>query len=146
VLAPACTEKLDDSPCRGCSCALRLNPPHPVELYDEKIAAVFAVALLATSARPTTGHVAFTFTVSQVGNNVVVNGSGSLITTGLPFVGNYSGFPPSISPNIGYLLSGTSGASLGFYSGISRPSSFGTSFAQINGTGTGNIVGLEQGR
>jgi hypothetical protein len=108
----------------------------------KKIAVIIALSVFA--ALPTTAHAAFTFTVSQVGNNVVVNGSGSLITTGLTSVGGASGITAQIAPDIGFLYSG-GGGSITFFSGITGPAMFSSNSARIFGSGTGNPVAVDQG-
>jgi hypothetical protein len=107
----------------------------------KKIALIIAVSVLA--ALSTTAHAAFTFTVTQVGNNVVVNGSGSLITTALANIDTYFG-NPQLAPRNGLLLSGAS-ANYQEYFGITGPNNFSGLSGLFAGQGTGNVVGLGYG-
>ncbi|MBV9656516.1 MAG: PEP-CTERM sorting domain-containing protein [Verrucomicrobia bacterium] len=91
---------------------------------------------------PSRAHAVFTFTLSQVGPDVVVTGSGTFITTGLTFSNNVNG-TPGIAPSFGNLLVSPTGAQpFAVYSGITGPGSFGSGTGATESSGTGPDAGV----
>ena len=106
--------------------------------------ALSGAALLLLTAAPDRARAAFTLTFSQVGNNVVVDGSGTINTTALStlYTFNNSSFVMSAD---GYAFFGpTSQTSLVAYGGnVTGPNAFGTNSSTLYAdSGTGNMVGF----
>ncbi len=81
------------------------------------------------------------FTLSQVGADVDVTGTGTLNTTALTIVGP-SSLPIEINPGYALLAAGAGGGNLTLYRGITTsPARFGSGGATY-GAGTGNLVGI----
>ena len=89
---------------------------------------------------------AFIFTVVQVGDDVVVTGSGSINTTDLTEDNDFSDVTlvnSGLEPDKAVLSVGTSGASLELYTGFTGPANFGTESTEVTATsGDGDVVGL----
>ncbi len=107
-----------------------------------RLALAAVLSVLALAAAPTGAHAAFTFTLTQVGGNVVVNGGGTLNTTALnpDGTGNYYAF---ISPSAAGLYGGpTNPTALAFYAGLTGPASFGSGGMKSASSGSGDLVGF----
>ena len=88
-------------------------------------------------------HAAFILTLSQVGNNVVVNGGGTLNTTALTLGNTNTALAsPGIVPSAANIIAGAPGATFATYSGITGPANFGTGTGAGADTGTGSLVSV----
>lgn len=105
-----------------------------------KLALVVAAALVALVATQERSHAAYFLTLSQVGGNVMISGSGTLNLTGLSAVGP-SNLSTLIYPSIGLINSGSAGA-VDVYSGLSPQSGFGTGGGPSADSATGSTVGI----
>jgi hypothetical protein len=101
-------------------------------------------ALLLLAATPTRAHAAFVFTLTQVGGNVVVNGSGTLNTTALTLSSSSNTFA-QITSSHAILFAGPTNfvaCSVDVGGGLSGPTSFGNG-SGIASSGTGDLVGID---
>ncbi|NJC09316.1 PEPxxWA-CTERM sorting domain-containing protein [Polymorphobacter fuscus] len=102
--------------------------------------ALVACLLLSTFATPASA--AYIFDVKEVGNDVVVTGSGSLNLTGLTSLGPNVANGALRAEDPVFMVVGFGGGPT--YSGLTGPDSFGRSgFVQAD-TNTGDVVGLSQ--
>ena len=106
----------------------------------------FALLLLVTVALPTRASGAFVFTISPVGSDVLVNGSGSFNLSGLQItVPSASGFRGSIAPFFNGLFTGSS-ILVDEYRGssvpITGPVNFGSSGQTLSTIDFGPAVGI----
>ena len=110
------------------------------------ILSVVCTALFVAPAAPA----AFVLTLSQVGGNVVVNGSGTLNLSALTYFGQmYSngGLAASLSPSSAGLISGPGQGAVyqvNMYDGggLTGPTSFGTGNSSFADSGTGLFAGI----
>jgi hypothetical protein len=103
------------------------------------------LALAAGFAAP--AQAGYTVTLVQQGNNVVASGSGPIDLTGLSFVSTFfnSAF---IIPNLGLIYTGPEFPHHPFvdtYTGITGPTSFGSGGESDPSSGSGDLVGIENG-
>jgi PEP-CTERM motif len=101
------------------------------------VAAVLVVATLGGQA-----EASFVINVSQVGNDVVANGSGALNLFGLLPLGPYN-LEPGVIADIGTMQLGSSALAT-VYGGLdfSGPSSFGSGVTDAASSGSGDLVGV----
>jgi hypothetical protein len=99
-----------------------------------------ALALAVGFAAPAEAH--FVFTMQQVGGDVVVNGSGSINTTGQTLVSN--GRSPILRADVGFLLGGPlPGPNLyNHFPTLSGPFNFGTGGFFSPTTSSGDVAGI----
>ena len=106
--------------------------------------ALAGAMLLLLAVAPRRAHAAFVLTLSQVGGNVVVNGSGTIDTADLTFSSN-SNTSAQIYLSHAILFAGpTSFTACNVYNGggLSGPTSFGNGSGGAS-SGTGNLVGID---
>ena len=101
-----------------------------------KILCVCALALAIAN----NAHAAFTITVQQIGGSVVASGSGSINTAGLTFL-SLSSVSAQITSLSGQIILGNSATSA-LYSGITGPTSFGTTPGSPASSSTGATIGV----
>lgn len=101
--------------------------------------ALAGAALLLLVAAPGRSHAAFLLTLTQVGGNVVVNGTGTLNLTALTLASS-APFSASIAPSSALLVLGSGEGSV--YSGATGPTSFGSGNQVFASSSTGSTVGL----
>jgi hypothetical protein len=103
-----------------------------------RIAALFC-ALLLVSAASSRAEVIITF--SQVGSDVVAQGSGTINIAGLTLhdTGDSGGFVTSSEAEVGV----GNFAANDLYRGFTGPTSFGTAGGFLAGSMTGNVIGIE---
>ena len=109
----------------------------------------FALSCLAAfcllSAAPGRAHASFTFTLTQVGGNVVVDGSGTINTNALTIFngGTYKAF---LGPDQAGLYGGpTTVTNFALYYGASGTANFGSGGTTFASVGSGSFVGVDQG-
>ena len=102
---------------------------------------VLCLLLAAGGTLPRRAAAVYVLTVSQVGNDVQVTGSGSLNTAALN-PGDNASFPPQIDLDFAELLSGVPGSGGLRYGGISGPAVFGSGGEVDANSGTGSYVGI----
>ena len=93
-------------------------------------------------------HAAFVFTLTQVGNNVVVTGSGTLNTTALTLVVASAEITARFDPAYGALTGGsTDFTSFSRYDGggLAGPAACGTGNEIYASSGSGDVVGIQGG-
>jgi hypothetical protein len=108
------------------------------------VASVLSLSLMGLAGKADAG---FTINFSQVGNNVVATGSGTIDTTDLSFAGEGSA-TAQVVPHAGLVWIGPiQSTSIDLYTGaIVGPTGFGTSGASTPAsTGSGDFVGLFAG-
>jgi hypothetical protein len=104
------------------------------------IAAAFAMGYTVFGGKADAGII---IDVSQVGANVVMNGSGSVDLSTLTRVGDGAEFI-NVSPAQGSIaLGATPLGDINIYGSITGPGSFGTGITSTASSGTGDIFGLE---
>ena len=104
---------------------------------------VLAVALPLTAVVSQRAHAAFTLTLQQVGNDVVLTGSGTIDLSALSLAGSNANGEPLINPHSGALYGGpTSNTPVDEYVGINGPGSFGRSYTTLATSGSGSDLGL----
>ncbi|MGZ5563760.1 MAG: PEP-CTERM sorting domain-containing protein [Chthoniobacterales bacterium] len=102
-----------------------------------------AAVLIVTASQ---AHAAFVLTLSQVGADVVVTGSGTLNVTALAQGATTSGYGPQFAPFVAYLLAGPLGSTAtAYFSGVSGPANFGPGNQTFSNIGTGDFAGIEGG-
>ena len=108
----------------------------------KKLAFCCLAVLSVLTAAPRHAPAAFTLTLSQVGNNVVANGTGTINLAALTFSLNTTA-DPYFYPAAALLRGGASG-SLDIYKqgGLTGPTSFGTGDALTGSSGTGSLAGI----
>ena len=114
---------------------------HRAFLRPRILAAAVALALAASAPA---AKAAFTFTLQQVGGNVVINGTGTLNTTALT-LSSSSNTLAQIAPFHAILFDGpTNFVPCSVYTGggLSGPTSFGTGSGNAS-AGAGNLVGID---
>ncbi len=86
----------------------------------------------------------YTVTLTQVGSNVVATGSGSINLADLTLYATGDFFAALVDPTQGTMLTGpTPSSSVGVYSGITGPASFGSgAFTTDASSGSGDFVGI----
>jgi len=99
-----------------------------------------ALLLFATIALPSRALAAFVFTLSEVGSDVLVSGSGTLDLTALT-IGSSSTRQAVMLPAFGYLASGSTSLALDF-SGVSGPVNFGSGLSNAATITSGDIVAI----
>ena len=106
--------------------------------------ALAGAALLLLAAAPRNAHAEFTLTLSQVGGNVVVNGTGTINTTALT-TASYSYTSAQITSSHAILFAGPTNfvaCSVDVGGGLSGPTSFGSG-SGVASSGTGSLVGID---
>ncbi len=101
--------------------------------------AILALAALAT--RGTATHAGFIITFEQQGSNVVANGSGTINTTGLTYLGSVS-VSPELDPKGALAVAGSAATDNTYTGSITGPSDFGTGNYIIASSGSGNLAGF----
>jgi hypothetical protein len=118
---------------------------YPVKSNAFRRRLVLALIVLASAALPGRTRAAFLFTLSQVGGNVVVTGSGSFNITGLTLRTN-TAVETNTYPTFGVLFAGAATSvndDQYFQGGLAGPSSFGTGTQVFANSGSGSVVGIE---
>lgn len=111
---------------------------------DFRQLALAGAALLLLAVTPTSAQAAFVFTLTQVGGNVVVDGSGTLNTTALTLSSTSNTFA-QLTTSYAILFAGpTNFVSCSVYDGggLSGPTSFGNG-SGLASSGTGDLVGID---
>ena len=99
-----------------------------------------AAALLGSM--PTRAQAVFIFTLSQVGNDVILTGAGSLNFTGLTNAGNITQ-SAEIFPKTALLIGGPTTPTTGInFSGLGGPPAFGNGNFTYASSGSGDFVGI----
>ena len=104
----------------------------------------FGIGILATAGLLSPqAQASFIVTITQVGANVVVTGSGTIDLTALTFNSNTT-MLSGMSPSAGILGIGAPGAeAVSIYTGFSGPASFGSGGPKVpSDSGSGNKVGI----
>jgi hypothetical protein len=97
--------------------------------------------MFAVIASPSRARAEFVFNLSQVGNNVVVTGLGTLNLAALTVGPSGPQDEPNLVPFFAALTSG-SGGPYTSYNGVSGPPNFGTSGSTIPTLSSGDVVGI----
>lgn len=101
-------------------------------------AAIASVVIIGSSAQA--GYIV---TLTQIGPDVVANGSGAIDLTGLSLIGFTPPYQADMEPDLAHILTGSSpGSQAAIYSGLSGPTSFGTGGVTFASSATGDPVGL----
>ena len=111
----------------------------------KKILLCGLIAAVALAIAPRRTDAAFTFTLSQVGNDVVITGSGTINFSALSLYVNGGG-TTRIYPAGALLYSGSTGFTSfnGFNGGgLKGPANFGTGGLILPSSGTGSFVGID---
>jgi hypothetical protein len=91
---------------------------------------------------PGPAHAVFVFTLTQLGADVVVAGSGTLNTTALT-LGSTTTLSSEVFPAFGVVYSGATSSAVNSYSGLTGPAySFGPDGPTDATTGAGDFVGI----
>jgi hypothetical protein len=99
-----------------------------------------ALLILATLAAPNCVRAEFTFTLTQVGSDVVATGSGTINTAGLNLLDpSFTSNGPIIEPTSALLAAGT-GPLLRKYDGISGPTSWGPGGVTVPSASSGDLL------
>jgi hypothetical protein len=108
-----------------------------------RVLALSFLLLFVIAVRP--ARASFTFTLSQVGNNVMVSGSGTFDLTNLTLnVANNGVGGNGIHPSVSNLFVGpTTPPNVDVYAGLTGPSSFGSGGSTAESSGSGNEVLLQ---
>jgi hypothetical protein len=105
------------------------------------VAMLVGVGLCARPAQAT-----FIETITQVGSNVVVAGSGTLNLSGLTYDESFTGQYPFIFPNLPAIVTGAKG-SVDAYGHVGEfttaPTSLGSGSSTLASSGNGDVVGIE---
>jgi len=83
----------------------------------------------------------FIVNITQVGNNVIASGSGTIDLTGLTDLGPGDA-SPSVAPRVGLIALGVAGDTE-IYTGFTGPSSFGSGAVTHATTAAGDTVGID---
>jgi hypothetical protein len=102
-------------------------------------AAIGAATLVLAVGFAAPAEATFIFTMEEVGSDVVVNGSGSLITPNAP--GNFV-IDPQVFAHFGTLRSGATQTNLGIFTFATGPSNFGSGSLFFPDTSSGDGVGV----
>jgi hypothetical protein len=109
------------------------------------LAAALGFAALGGQAQALTAESAATITITQVGANVVITGSGDIDLTGLTNADESGPFPANgvIWPDEDEILVGSSdNAGVDVYSGASGPTTMGSGAESVGTSGTGGLFGV----
>src|SRR4051794_21457925 len=107
---------------------------------SKSLSFVFALGAWAMFASSHRAQAAFTFTLSEVGNDVLITGTGTLNLAGLPLVTTFN--LDAIYNTSGIVRSGAGGAA-SFYSGVTGPATFGSAPASvIPSFSSGDLMGI----
>jgi hypothetical protein len=85
---------------------------------------------------------AYKVMLEQMGANVVATGSGAINLTGLNFLTTADASGSRVIARFGAILTGPA-SSIGLYSGLTGPTSFGSGSISIASTGSGDFVGID---
>jgi len=103
------------------------------------------LALAASVAAAPAARAAYTVTFSQVGSDVVADGSGRINVNGLTFASVFPGQEPFVAPSLAAEATGATSTVDTYEGAISGPISFGPgSSAVVATTGTGDLVALDK--
>lgn len=100
------------------------------------------VAVLAFVVAPSRVHAVYTLTLRQVGNDVVLSGSGTLNLTALAFVQTNVANVGVYSDGAYVAVGSDSANTADSYSGLTGPADFGSSQSFFRGFGSGTITGV----
>jgi hypothetical protein len=81
--------------------------------------------------------------LTQVGSNVVVNGSGTIDLTGLTYVATSGPSVSFLDPSYGTVTTGSAGATPEDFTGFTGPTTFGTGGYTKASSGSGDYVGID---
>ena len=104
-----------------------------------------AASLAASVAAAPTARAAYTVTFSQVGSDVVADGSGRINVNGLTFASVFPGQEPFVAPSLAAEATGATSTVDTYEGAISGPISFGPGSSAVPATtGTGDLVALDK--
>ncbi len=102
-----------------------------------------AASLLITGSPAQAGYIV---TLKQVGSDVVATGSGAIDLTGLSFLTAATGPLAQMTPSFAQIITGpTSGSTDMYFGTIAGPTNFGSGGFIFASSGSGDVVGLNQG-
>ena len=111
-------------------------------MKNSKTAVATALAALTLCAAATSARAAFVATMSEVGPNVILSGSGTINTAGFVSPGySVTGAPPGvIVPTTGFMIGVSSVQIVDYYAPFTGPSGFGVGGATNASSGSGDDV------
>lgn len=113
--------------------------------FSLRLSLLCGLAALTALAAPQAAHASVLLTLLESGSNVAGTGSGTINTTALTLSNTGTG-TAGVAGNLGFTRVGpNTSTSLDIYSGITGPTSFGSSGLISASSGSGNLIGVRGG-